>query len=240
MWNRLAQQIRGFFQKHPLTETQQWEAWQKDFARIYTETVYVFQRRLIFREIMRMFQNNPELQRDSSVVWDYLHGTYGRDMVLAVGRELDRHTETINLIQLMYQITKRPRVISRARFFKLLNLPAPRPGAIDGDYLYRKNQEWFTQNFGAGEYLAAAHVKRDRNWLEKRCKTVMKYRHKMVAHRTEIELSLTVKHVDHALDAIEVILKKYHVLFTGGGLVGAEPTIQGNWMRPFRFPWFVN
>jgi hypothetical protein len=228
------------FWERPLaiTDDEQWEQWRKDTERIFKETKYVFTNRLVFRGIMEMFQNNPQLAADGGFVWEWLKGTYGRDMVLAVGREIDRGTEVVNLIQLMYQLTKRPKVVSRKRFFKMLNLPTP-SGADDllNLGLREMNENWFTDNIGAGQYLDIAKIKRDRNWLEKQCKTVMKYRHKVVAHRSGMELTLTIQEIHDALDAIEVMLKKYYTLFLGGGLIGAEPTIIGNWKRPFTYPW---
>lgn len=89
-----------------IADHQQWERWRQDIERIYEETVYVFKHRLIFREIMRMFQNNPQSAAQGGFVWDWLNGVYGRDMVLAVGREVDKHTEVVNLIQLMYQLAE--------------------------------------------------------------------------------------------------------------------------------------
>jgi hypothetical protein len=159
-------------------------------------------------------------------------GIYGRDMVLAVGRELDRGTEVVNLIQLMYQLTKRPQVITRKRFFTMLDLKKQGTDWT-ADTLYKhlreQNEKWFADNVGAGDQLDPAVIKKDRNKLEKKCRKVMKYRHKVVAHRSTMELTLIVADLDEALDAIEDMLKKYYLLFYGGALVGAEPAIQFDW-----------
>jgi hypothetical protein len=227
--------------RRALTYDQQWTQWQKDIERIYKETVYVFEQRLVFREVTMMFQENDALKADGGFIWDWLRGIYGPAMVIAVGRELDRDTEVVNLIQLMYQMTKRPKVVSRKRFVEMLKFkPPPKksawPPSADG-HLYELNQNWFTKNIGTGEYLDRATIKKDRNWLEKRCRAVMKYRHKIVAHRTGMELSLTIKQLHDALDAIEKMLKKYYVLFAGSALMQAEPAIQFNWKKPFTIPW---
>lgn len=215
----------------------QWTKWQNDLERIYTESLYVFENRHVFGEIMKMFQDNKQLNKEGGFVWDWLRGIYGRDMVLAIGREVDRHTEVVNLIQLMYQMTKRPRVVSRKRFFKMLDLKHT-PGTPElHDHLRELNERWFTQNIGAGDFLDPAVIKKDRNWLEKRCKAVMKYRHKVVAHRSTMELSLTIKQIHDALDAVETMLKKYYVLLKGGALMSATPTIQFYWQKVFTIPW---
>ena len=87
------------------------------------------------------------------------------------------------------------------------------------------------------DYLDPAKIKKDRNWLEKRCRKVMKYRHKVVAHRSTMDLTLTIEEIDEALDAVEEMLKKYYLLFTGAGLLGAEPAIQFDWQTVFTIPW---
>ena len=72
-----------------LSYEQQWAKWENDIRRIYTETVHVFKNRLIFREIVEMFKANPDLNAKGGYIWDWINGLYGRDMVLAVRRELD-------------------------------------------------------------------------------------------------------------------------------------------------------
>jgi hypothetical protein len=113
--------------EHPpaLTSDQQWEQWREDIDRTYTETVYAFRNRLVYRELSRIFKANQRLSAEGGFIWNWIKGVYGRDQVLAVGREVDRHTEVINLIQLTYQMTRRPKVISRERFFKMLDLENP-------------------------------------------------------------------------------------------------------------------
>jgi hypothetical protein len=34
-----------------------------------------------------------------------------------------------------------------------------------------------------------------------------------------------------------LVLEKYYILFRGGGLVGAEPSVIGDWKKPFTYPW---
>src|SRR5688572_18964288 len=117
--------LRSLVERPPaITDEQQWDQWRKDVERIYRETVYVFRNRLLLREIRQMFQQNAQLQAEGGYIWRWLFGMYGRDMVLAVGREVDKHPEVVNLIQLMSQMTKRPKVISRERFLKR-HLKAP-------------------------------------------------------------------------------------------------------------------
>lgn len=212
-----------------LTHDQQWAAWQKDIERIKNETTLVFRNRYLFREVRQMFQDNEHLKSCGGYVYRWLFEMYGRDMVLAVGRELDRTTEVVNLIQFMYQMSQRPRVITKERY--LAHFPA------DTVVPVVMQEDQFRELAGSKGYLDIAVIKKDRNWLEKQCRRVMKYRHKMVAHRTTMELSVSNADIDKALDAIEDILKKYYLILTGRGLVGAEPAIQFDWTEPFNVAW---
>ena len=227
--------------EHPpaLTEGQQWAQWEKDVRRIYTETVYAFKNRLVYRELWRIFSENPKLKANGGFIWTWIKCIYGRDQVLAIGREVDKHTEVINLIQLMYQMIQRPKVISRTRFMTMLDLDNPEKNRSEllKEVLRESNNRWFSENIGDGEYLDLAKIKKDRNWIEKQCKAVMKYRHKVVAHRSPMELTLTIEQIDKALDAIEKMLQKYYLLFTGASLMGAEPAIQFDWHDVFTYPW---
>ena len=215
--------------KPRLSDLEQWEAWQAHIERISTETTYAFENRLVFRAILKMFENSLQLQQDGAFVFEWLKGVYGRDQVMAVRRELGRDSEVINLIQLMYQIARRPEVISRARY--LVHFPA------DSVISPTEQNAQFDRLCGTGPFIDVAMVKADRNKVERECRAVMKYANKLVAHRTTAQLPLTLKQVHEAMDAIEETLKKYHVILTGSALAGAEPAIQFNWQKAFRIPW---
>lgn len=229
-----------FRRKRLLSSDAQWRTWTEDITRIKKETVYVFENRYVFRRLQEIIRDNPKLKAEAGFFYEWLLGMYGRDMVLAVGRELDKHTEVINLIQLMYQIIQRPDVVGWERYCRMHNIkPGDRTAwPPDRDAVqYEFSRRFFSENIGRGDQLDPAFVKKDRNWLEKRCRKVMKYRHKIVAHRSPMTLTLTVKDLDEALDAIEKMLQKYYGLFTGHALIGAEPTVGIPWEIIFRYPW---
>ena len=50
-------------------------------------------------------------------------------------------------------------------------------------------------------------------------------------------MPLTLKEIHDAMDAVEEMLKKYHVLFTGKGLVRAEPSVLVPWWKAFDVAW---
>lgn len=212
-----------------LSPDEQWEAWRTLTTKIYKETVYAFENRLVWREINEIYRGNQRLMQDGWFFHDWMKGCYGRDQAMAVRREADRSSDVVNLIQMMYQISKRPEVITRERYrahFEPDSVIRP-----------RMQDEQFTRLCGPGPYIDPAMVKRDYRRLLKDCRPVVNYVNKKIAHRTDIELSLTIEQIDTAMDAVEEVLKKYYVILTGGGLVGAEPAIQFNWQSIFTFPW---
>jgi hypothetical protein len=178
-----------------------------------------------------MFEENAQLQACGGNIWRWLSGMYGRDMVLAVAREADRNGEVINLRQLLHQMSKRPKVVSRKRFIKKLDLSEAQ------SFLIPINENWFTKNIGAGAYADVAMIKKDINRLEKKCKRVMKFRHKVVAHRSSEAPPLTIKDIHEAMEVTEEMMKKYLLLFTGKALLQATPTPQYEYLKAFTLAW---
>jgi AbiU2 len=90
--------------------------WQGHVKRIYTETVYIFTTRYKFREIQDMFRKNKELNKIGGDVYEWLLGIWGRDVLMAIRRELDTQSGTINLVHLLREIQDRPDVLTRRRW----------------------------------------------------------------------------------------------------------------------------
>src|SRR5688572_11381968 len=90
--------------------------WQCFVRRIYTETVYIFTTRYRFREIERLYQQNPQLSACGGDVYEWLFGMWGRDALMGIRRELDGQSNTVNLNHLLREIEARPDVLTRRRY----------------------------------------------------------------------------------------------------------------------------
>jgi hypothetical protein len=90
---------------------------------------------------------------------------------------------------------------------------------------------------GPGAFIDPKVVRKDIDEVDKQAKLVVLYANKIVAHRTTESVQTTLKHVNDSLEAIEKVLQKYYSLLTGGGLMGAEPSIINNWQAAFTVPW---
>lgn len=73
----------------------------------------------------------------------------------------------------------------------------------------------FDELCGNGEYIDVARVKKDYKRLLKDCRPVVNYVNKRIAHRTDVDVDLTMQQIHTAMDAVEEILKKYYVTLTG-------------------------
>jgi hypothetical protein len=226
LWRRF---LRLLQRKPVLSDSEQWDAWQRLLEEIHTELLFAFRNRYVFREIMGMFQKNDTLKADGGFVWEYLRLTYGHYQAMGVRREADRGSNVMNLSQLMYQMSHRPEVMSRKRY--KAHFPA------DTVIPEQMQDEQFTNMCGSGDYMDPKIIKKDRRRLERDCKKVVDYANKMIAHRSTEKRELTLVEIHTAMDAIEAVHKKYYVLLTGGGLVTVTPAIQFNWEKVFMIPW---
>lgn len=90
--------------------------WRGIIERIYRETVYIFSTRDRFREVEKLFAENPRLHKTGAHVYEWLFGMWGRDALMGVRRELDGQGGTVNLCHLLHEIKARPDVLTRRRY----------------------------------------------------------------------------------------------------------------------------
>lgn len=229
----LASRYRRYFPRK-LSDAEQWDAWKADVETIQKHITEAFRHRRMFRDTTAILQQHPTLRTspDAGYWYEWLRHLYAHYITMAVRRELDRGAAAPNLYRLLSEISKRPTVLSRARYLQHFEAS---PLTRDLGIQILDNQ--FTEIAGPGEFIDSAIVRRDLRQIEKRARLVVIYANKIVAHRTEEEVAVTMEHVNRSLEAIERLLQKYYAILTGNSLVGAEPSILVNWKRAFRLPW---
>ena len=135
---------------------------------------------------------------------------------------------------------ERPQVLTRRRYL----------GPIEDQSDFRWQMLWRTFNdFGViparerddgtlDDYLDPARVEVDRSKLDDACGPVIKVANRMVAHRTPIEeMPLTFMQLNDAIDSFEPIFVKYRAIVRGPYLDRLEPSIIGDWTKPFYIAW---
>lgn len=219
---------------------QLWEEWRNDLERIRQDIHELFSSRRTFRDIAAVFEQNKRLQEVGGYLWDWMRISYASYVVMRVRRETDDQGNTINLHQLLKEIETRPDVVTRGRFFEMLNLP-------EGHFLQEVNQRYFTNTWmpigspasdNPVDQIDPSRVREDRGALQVAAERVREVANKDVAHRARVDVKdLTIPEVDAAFDAIEATLTKYYTLLHGASLMQAEPVPQFDTRAVFTFPW---
>ena len=219
-----------------------WLEWRDDIQRIKRDIHELFSSRRTFREIADVFRQNERLQSVGADLWDWMRVCYASYVVMRVRRETDDQGNTINLSQLLREIEARPEVITRRRFFEMLDLD-------QDSYLVAINEKYFTEEWTSADtrtdpddpgsdHVHTARVAADRTALRDAVDRVVEVANRQVAHRTRVDVQvLSIPEVDEAFDAIERVLKRYYVLLRGATILRAEPTPQFDTHAVFTFPW---
>jgi hypothetical protein len=179
-----------------------------------------------------MFQSNSGLREIGGPVYQWLFGIWGRDALIALRRELDGQSNTINLVHLFKEMQQRPTIMTRRRYLAHCT-------PDDHEMVRTMMSNGFTK-WGAvpDDYIPATVAKADEDSLTSQTQAAVDYAQQMVAHRTPVEgLDITLAQINSALDAIEPMVQKYYLMFTGSSLVRATATTQYDWGAPFDFAW---
>jgi hypothetical protein len=227
--------FRRLFPKQ-LSDPELWNKLQRDVEEVQKHITEVFRYRKLFADTSAMLQEHPTLRTsdDAGYWYEWLRTIYAHYITMSVRRELDRHADAPNLYRLLRDISKRPEVLSRARYRQHFT-----DSSLSTELANGLAETSFTEVAGPGEYIDRKIVKRDLKNLNKQAQLVIKYADKIVAHRTPQSVPTTLRHVNTSLEAIENILKKYYLILTGRSLIAAEPSILTPWQRAFRQPWIV-
>lgn len=182
----------------------------------------------VFKAIQEIIRRNESLHVPS-VFYEFLPNSYSTLICMGIRRIADKgKRQGISLPRLLERIATRPELLSRSYFAELYE-PHQRRWA-DHDF-----------NEAAGEgrdHLTADEIQQDVKVIEAARNRVEAFVDKRLAHHDEDPPSIvpTFADLDAALDEIEVILKKYYLLFRAGEYM-FQPVIQYDWLAPFRHQW---
>jgi hypothetical protein len=217
-----------------------WAEWRRDFESIKVDTHYLFRERRTFRDVVDVFRKNERLQAVGGHVWDWMRTSWVSHVAMRIRRETDEQGNTVNFNQLLREIEARPDVATRGRYFAMLdpqNRERLRP-MLEESFTRLWLPEGSPPSTNPDDRVDAKRVAADREALQKAAERILDVANQRVAHRTRVDVkSLTVPEVDAAFDAIEEMLKKYHLLLNGASLTDAEPTPQYDTHEVFTFPW---
>jgi len=217
-------------------ETDVFQSWDAMLENIKGEVTRLAVNRHIFWEVQEIIKANERIQKPSSF-YEWLGNVYATDAVIGVRRQLDRDKRSISFTSLFEGILVRPSVLSRERFVALY---CDKSNSDVQQYLEEQAHEDFEKFASPGSpYIDPVLVASDLSTLQDKAKNIGKYANKRVAHfdREALDILPTFHELNECIDFLEVLLKKYMLLFRAVGYVQVLPVWQYDWKAIFREPW---
>jgi hypothetical protein len=219
--------------------------WRRHVAKATDDIWFLLDNRAKFRDVLRMFNDNPELNPLGRHAFAWLARLWSSDALMAVRRELDDQHGVINLKQTMHEMEPRPEALTRSRFLEWLDVD------ID-DYRARKRANRLFESYGyvvAGprhdpdpyqDYIDAVGIAKDRREMEFAARPAFRYAQMLIAHRTPMDhLEISIPEMDKAIDAIANAAAKYSTLLLGESFENRWGKLPRDWAKAFKLPWHV-
>lgn len=216
--------------------------WKAEWLKSLEFHVYeLHHRRQIHDEFMAMLdaQDHP----DTNIFRDAFHAMYVESQVMAIRRQADNDSRTLSLRRLIGQLEQHRQEFTRSWYVDRWmvdrdpNSEDPRERHLARFHLEQANAAFdkFTDESSA-ERLGGRRLQQDRDELEVMTENVVRYANALVAHveRNPEDVHVTYDDFNRAIDHLGEMLRHYYLLIDQGGLLGATPTIQGDWKGPFR------
>jgi hypothetical protein len=210
-----------------------------DWLKLILEDVRdILTQRMIWRAVRRIVESNPTLQEDDTF-HRWMDAVYARTVAAGVRRQVDSGPEVLSLLRLLETLGAHPEFVTRQRHVAFFLVDAP---AEDGEGLERTarrliGNETFDRLAGQGSphYDPTADIAR----LRAGAQPIRRYVNEHVAHASESKSAgvATYDELDAALDVIDELTRKVHVLLTGDDLAQIVPVWQYDWTRVFESAW---
>lgn len=217
-------------------------AWQEQFKIVYLDVQDLAEQRDIFRELMKIAEGIPGLDRLDTRAIAWMERMYSHWAAVAVRKQVDQDSRTVSLRRLLVSIANRPSVFTREEYVGRARSdrdPSTEYGALELDEMRDYMNKSFDELVGVGvAELTAAAVRTDLNALDAASAAIEHFVNNTVAHRNHtLTPSATWADLNGAIDTILVLLRKYNALLDAGEAPNPVPTYQYNWTAIFRVPW---
>ena len=216
--------------------------WNKWIDMIRSEITRLSIDRNIFWEVQDIIKNNPKIQKPSSF-YDFLRNTYATSALMGVRRQVKIDKDSISFAKLLVEISDNPEILSRTRYFShykgsSIEEIAKRLGITVEKY---RSQD-FDQFAGkTGDHVDPELIKLDLEKLKLKAQKCEKYADQRVAHFDKKAISNipTFTNLDKCIDFLEMLIKKYYLLFRAGSLNSILPVSQNryDWKAIFKEAW---
>lgn len=224
---------------HDITDDEQFAAWDQWLEHIKDEVTRLAVNKHIFWEVQEIIKANPKIQKPSSF-YEWMGNVYATDAVIGIRRLLDPdiRRRSISFVRLLTEIKNSPEVLSRTRFLSLYR-HADHPFDVQRFWEKRAHKD-FDKFAGEGKpHVDPALIEANLSMLKEKAKNLHHYANKRIAHFDTGEFTTlpTFKELNDCLEFLEVLLKKYMLLFRAVAYKQALPVWQYDWKAIFREPW---
>jgi hypothetical protein len=212
-----------------MTDDDRFKRWGEWIIEIYEEIHQALVNGHIRREVRKIIDANPWIQRPSAF-YDSLARVYGDFGVMAVRRQVDADCKSGSLARLLKEIVTCPHVLSRDRFVGLYSPEFEDAAHVEFDYLVGPN----------ANHIDHTVVQAELDNLREKTRDIKQYTDKRVAHYdkkgpTNIPM---FQEIDDALSLICEVERKYLFLLQKKDYQFPESTDEENdWKAIFREPW---
>jgi hypothetical protein len=203
--------------------------WLRWLEVVKNEVRELIKAKYTYHEILNMIDNNPLLNKQSNLFYEYLAHTYVSHVVIGVRRQIKCSKQSISIIRLLREMSTSPQILSRKYFVALY-----KPSTID----------WANEDFNQfassnSVYIDSSLVANDLTSLRNASRRLEGFADKHVAHRDQSGLKdpPTFNDVDSCIDLLDKLYVKYHFLFHAKLIDTLFTEPKHEWKNIFRVPW---
>jgi hypothetical protein len=214
-----------------------WQRWCARFDQTEKGVLRLFHDRAIWRTILTMLDDNPEVHR-GSFGEHWLGWCYTTTQLIAVRRECDHDDSSAGILRSLKALASTPRMATRSWYIQQINQRER------GDLDPEQSDAGFNMFAAASApFISAALVQQDIDSLSAVVTKVNTFTTKNLAHRDDITSrapapAVTWGELDSAIDAVGNMHKKYYRLRHPGESLGAlTPLISPGWIQMFGTAW---
>ncbi len=216
--------------------------WNKWIDVIRSEITDLSINRNIFWEVQNIIKNNPKIQKPSSF-YEFLVHIYVASALMGIRRQVKIDENSISFARLQKEICDTPKILSRTRYFAhYKGTSVEEIAKLMGTTVEKYRSRDFNQFAGkTGDHIDPELIKLDLEKLKSKAKMCEKYADRRIAHLDKRAISSipTFTDLDKCIDFLEMLIKKYYLLFRAGSLKSILPVSQNryDWKAIFKEAW---
>lgn len=207
---------------------QRWKKWLPDMRRDLSD---LFGKRETFWQLQEIAKSNPRIM-DPGSFFDWICRNYVVAQAVGVRSFVDQSSDSRCLWRMLYEMLENPGVVSRG-----MHLRRYRGGGVGPDVGHRT----FDNVAGNGRHaLSQQAIRGDLRAIEDATERVRRLVNKRIAHRAaqgKLRRPPKFSELDAALDVIDRVFCKYHLLLTATSMNTQRATRQFDWRVVLREPW---